>query len=55
MWSLGSARNGLVFFYRKESGVAVTGGFGRDGQFRQLNQWDPGEFIAGWTHIVGID
>ena len=55
MWNLGSARNGLVFFYRKESGVAVTGGFGRDGQFRHLNQWDPGEFLSNWTHIIGIE
>jgi hypothetical protein len=54
LWSLGAARNGLVFFYRKGSGLAVTGGFARDGQFRQLNQWDPGEFLGGWTHIVGI-
>jgi hypothetical protein len=55
LWSLGAARNGLVFFYRKGSGLAVTGGFARDGQFRQLNQWDPGEFLGGWTHIVGIE
>jgi hypothetical protein len=44
-----------VFFYRPNSGLAVAGGFGRDGQFRQLNGWGDNELLAGWTDIVGID
>jgi len=55
LWKLGAGRNGLVFFYRKDTGVSVAGGFSRGGEFTELNRWDPGAFASGWSHIVGID
>jgi hypothetical protein len=55
-WTLGAARNGLVFFYAPDTGVSVAGGFCRAAIFQSLNQWgaDAGGFVSGWSHIVGI-
>jgi hypothetical protein len=50
-----AAKNGLVFFYRPDTGVAVAGGFSRGGGFQQLNRWDATGFRARWSHIAGID
>ena len=55
-WFVAGGRNGLVFFYRPDTGGGLVGGFSRNvsAAFTELNRWDAGDFLGGWTNIVGI-
>jgi hypothetical protein len=55
-WFIAAGRNGLVLFYRPDTGVGVVGGFSRNTTeaFKELNRWDAGDFLGGWTNIIGI-
>jgi len=55
-WFVAAGRNGLVFFYRQDTGVGLVGGFSRNvfAAFKELNRWDAGDYLSGWTSIVGI-
>lgn len=55
-WFVAAGRNGLVLFYRPDVGVGVVGGFSRNvtEAFKELNRWDAGDFLGGWTNINGI-
>jgi hypothetical protein len=55
-WFVAGGRDGLVFFHRPDTGVGLVGGFlcYVSAAFKELNRWEAGDFLGGWTSIVGI-